>query len=77
MVSRNPLVNHCAVGALMSRSTISVGSATLRIVSLRITTKVATSRRLINSTLPAGLPPSFRGDSAPTVTFSVTGFIPH
>ncbi len=39
MVSRKPLVSHCAVRAVMSRSEISTGSATLMIVSLRIMTK--------------------------------------
>lgn len=38
MVSRKPLVSHCAVRATMSRSTINTGSATLMIVSLRIMT---------------------------------------
>ena len=40
MVSRKPVVNHCAVAALMLRSIMSVGKATLMIVSLRMTTKV-------------------------------------
>ena len=43
MVSMNAVVSHCTVRALISRSTIRRGSATLMIVSLRITTNVATS----------------------------------
>ena len=43
MVSMNAVVSHCTVRALISRSTIKRGSATLMIVSLRITTNVATS----------------------------------
>jgi hypothetical protein len=44
MVSMNAVVSHCTVRAEISRSTISRGSATLMIVSLRITTNAATSR---------------------------------
>ena len=39
MVSRKPLVSHCAVPTVTSRSATSTGSATLMIVSLRIMTK--------------------------------------
>ena len=44
MVSMNAVVSHCTVRALMPRSTIRWGSATLMIVSFKIITKVATSR---------------------------------
>ena len=43
MVSMNAVESHCAVFASIDRSIISVGSATLMMVSLRITTNVATS----------------------------------
>ena len=43
MVSMKAVVSHCTVPAVRSRSTISTGSATPMIVSLRMTTKVATS----------------------------------
>src|SRR5687767_9250176 len=39
IVSKKPLVSHCTVVAGTPRSTISRGSATLMIVSLRIITK--------------------------------------
>ena len=43
MVNKNAVVSHCTVWALISSSFISRGSATPMIVSLRITTKAATS----------------------------------
>ena len=43
MVSMKAVVSHWTVLAVRSRSTISTGSATPMIVSLRMTTKVATS----------------------------------
>jgi hypothetical protein len=44
MVSMNAVVSHCTVRAEISRSTINRGSATLMIVSFKITTNAATSR---------------------------------
>ena len=52
IVNRNPVVSHCAVVAVMFRSTIRVGSATLMIVSLRIMTNAAMTRMPIRSLLP-------------------------
>ena len=43
MVSMKPVESHCTVGASMFRSTISRCRATFMMVSLRITTNVATS----------------------------------
>ena len=52
MVNKKPLVNHWAVRAAMSRSTISTGNATLMIVSLRIMTKAEnTSNAMITAAL--------------------------
>ena len=44
MVSMNAVVSHCTVRAETPRSTINRGSATLMIVSFKITTKAATRR---------------------------------
>ena len=44
MVNMNAVVSHCTVRALMPRSTIRWGSATLMIVSFKIITKVAISK---------------------------------
>ncbi len=43
IVSMNAVESHCAASASMWRSSMSFGRATLMIVSLRITTKVAAS----------------------------------
>src|SRR3954451_19331638 len=43
IVSRNPLVSHCTVVAETSRSPVRCGSATLRMVSLRIITNAETT----------------------------------
>ena len=43
MVSMKPVDSHCTVGASTPRSTISRCRATFMMVSLRITTNVATS----------------------------------
>src|SRR5699024_296275 len=47
MVSMKPVVSHCAVSSLRSRSAMIGGSATDRIVSFRITTKALTSSSVI------------------------------
>ncbi len=44
MVSIKPVESHCTVGASTPRSTMSLCRATFMMVSLRMTTKVATSR---------------------------------
>jgi hypothetical protein len=49
IVSRKPVVSHCPVAALMSRSSMSRGRATPMIVSLRITTNAETSSSPITS----------------------------
>lgn len=54
MVSMNPVVNHCAVVAVMERSVIRRGSATLMIVSLRIITKEDTTRMPMSRPAPGG-----------------------
>ena len=57
MVSRNAVVNHWTAPAVTLRSCMSRGIATAMRVSLRMTTKVATSRRLMTSLLrPTVLP---------------------
>src|SRR5690606_19728208 len=53
IVSRKPLVNHCAVVTEMRRSSISAGSATLMIVSLRIITNAEPTSSQITSDAPA------------------------
>src|ERR1700720_3617002 len=50
-VRRNAVVNHCTAPAVTLRSRMSRGMATAMSVSLRITTKVATRRRLMTSRL--------------------------
>ena len=50
-VSKNAVVNHCTAPAVTLRSRISLGMATAISVSLRITTKAATRRRLMTSRL--------------------------
>src|ERR1700689_3042560 len=50
-VRRNAVVNHCTAPAVTLRSRMSRGMATAMNVSLRITTKVATNRRLMTSRL--------------------------
>src|ERR1700674_1420811 len=50
-VRRNAVVNHWTAPAVTLRSRISRGMATAMSVSLRITTKVATRRRLMTSRL--------------------------
>jgi hypothetical protein len=42
IVNRNPVVTHCAVAAVIRKSTMRLGRATLMIVSLRITKNEAT-----------------------------------
>jgi hypothetical protein len=54
MVSMKPVVSHCAVAVVMSRSAMRLGSATLMIVSLRITTKAATTSRPMTRPAPCG-----------------------
>src|SRR5215211_4487138 len=54
IVSRNALVSHCTVLAETDSSVISVGRATAMIVSLRMTTKVATSRIVMTVRAGAG-----------------------
>ncbi len=54
IVSMKPVVSHCAVAVVMSRSAMRLGSATLMIVSLRITTKAATTSRPMTSGAPCG-----------------------
>jgi hypothetical protein len=64
MVSRKPLVSHCAVPMVTSRSATSTGSATLMIVSLRIMTKAdATS-----SPMASGAFVGTAGTAAPFVS---------
>src|SRR3984893_8679651 len=50
-VRRNAVVNHCTAPAVTLRSRMSRGIATAMSVSLRITTNVATRRRLMTSLL--------------------------
>ena len=55
IVSRKPLVSHCAVPMVTPRSAISAGSATLMIVSLRIMTNAEpTSSQMTSDALAAG-----------------------
>ncbi|GKY87219.1 hypothetical protein STA1M1_10880 [Sinisalibacter aestuarii] len=49
MVSRKAVVSHCAAFAVICRSTISRGSATLMIVSFRIIVKVEISSSMITT----------------------------
>ena len=50
-VRRNAVVSHCTAPAVTLRSRMSRGMATAMSVSLSMTTKVATSRRLMTSRL--------------------------
>jgi hypothetical protein len=54
IVSRNPLVSHCAVPTVTPRSAMSAGSATLMIVSLRIMTNAEPTSSQITSEAPSG-----------------------
>ncbi len=49
IVSRNAVVSHWAVAAVMSSSRMSSGRATPMIVSFRMTTKAATTRRAMTA----------------------------
>ena len=70
IVSRNPAVSHCPTLAETCRSAISTGSATLMIVSFRMTTNADTSSTVITvrdrgSSRSSGGPGERRGRRAP------------
>jgi hypothetical protein len=65
MVSMNAVVIHWAVAAPTLNSRISCGSATLMIVSLRITTKAETTSSQTTRMAPAGSPGSVGVAGAP------------
>ena len=78
MVSMNAEVNHCAALALISRSTMRWGMATLMMVSLRITTKAETSNRPMTSLLRAvlsGSPKGAWGADAPFTSVGDIGYL--
>ena len=54
MVSMKAVVSHCAVAAPTENSSISSGSATDMIVSLRMTTKAAATSSPISRAAPSG-----------------------
>src|SRR5687768_6782463 len=54
IVSRKPLVSHCAVLTVTRRSAISAGSATLMIVPLRIMTNAEPTSSAITGDAPSG-----------------------
>jgi hypothetical protein len=60
IVSRNPLVSHCAVPTVIRRSAISAGRATLMIVSLRIMTNAEPTNKPIARFAFTGAPVSAR-----------------
>ena len=61
MVSMNPVVSHWAVAAVTANSAMSVGRATDMMVSFRITTNAAATRRSSRRPVPGGMGGSRRG----------------
>lgn len=68
IVSRNPLVSHCAVAGVTRRSAIRAGSATLMIVSFRIITNAEPTSSPMISRAPAGSRSVSRSGAGSVVT---------
>ncbi len=83
IVRRNAVVSHCTAPAVTCRSCMSRGMATAMSVSLRMTTKVATSSRLMTSRLrpalsvTAGVTVLFKGAHAESPRKSQALSAPH
>src|SRR5579859_4867639 len=75
-VSRNAVVNDCTAPDVTLKSRMSLGMATAMSVSLRMTTKVATRRRLMTSRLrpvvSAAIGPAMLSKLAALAEWSVT-----
>ena len=61
IVSMNAVVSHCAARSVTPKSPMMLASATFIVVSLRITTKAATSRMMMIERCPVGALPDAAG----------------